>query len=102
MRGFLNASRFLFFYFMCIGVLPAYMSVCHTCELWTVVSWESNIVFLEERSVLLTTEPSLQPLKLRSFCFCFCFKQEHEYLTGGSAIVENVSPSPKNQIIMEG
>lgn len=81
---------------MCIGVLPAYMSVCHTCELWTVVSWESNLVSLEEQSVLLTTEPSLQPLKLRSFCFCF--KQEREC----SAIVENVSPSPRNQIIMEG
>lgn len=44
-------------------VLPAYMPVYHTCELWPVVStlwcWDSNLVSLEEQSVLLTTELSL-------------------------------------------
>lgn len=64
---------------MCMGVLPEFMSVCAWCLAESVGSprvgvtdgcksscacWESILDPLKEHTVLLTTEPSLQPLAM--------------------------------------
>jgi hypothetical protein len=64
---FFKYLYFIYFCFMCIGVLPACMNICtpERCVLVVCGCWELNLGPLEEQSVLLTTEPSPQPPELQ-------------------------------------
>jgi hypothetical protein len=53
---------------LCEGVRYPRIGVTDSCEL-SIGWWELNLGPLEEQPVLLTTEPSLQPLTY--FC-CYC------------------------------
>lgn len=69
---------FYFMYFTCIGVLPACVSfgfpgtgITDSCEL-SYGCWELKLGSLEEQSVPVTAESSLQPLRIMLRCWIFC------------------------------
>jgi hypothetical protein len=63
-RTFTVFKKVIYFYFMCIGVLPACIEspgtrVVDSCEM-PCGCWELNLGSLKEQPMLLTVEPSFQ------------------------------------------